>query len=59
MQRTIFEVEPSGGEWVLRHKGTGTEQRFNTRDEAVASGRVACEANMPSRLRVRRVPADN
>lgn len=55
MQRTIFEVEPSGDSWVLRETATGVEQRFPTRDEAVASGRVACEANIPSRLRIRRV----
>lgn len=54
MQRTIFEVEQSGGEWVLRHQQTGAEQRFATREEAVNSGRIACEANVPSRLRVRR-----
>lgn len=55
MQRTVFEVEPSGDRWVLRETSTGVEQRFETRDEAIASGRTACEANIPSRLRIRRV----
>lgn len=59
MSRTIFEVEPSGDAWVLRRKGATTEQRFATRDEAVESGRIACEANVPSRLRVRRVEKEN
>jgi len=59
MGRTIFEVEPSGEEWVLRRKGTAGEQRFATREAAVESGRIACEENIPSRLRVRRVRTDD
>jgi hypothetical protein len=54
MRRTIFEVERSGESWVLRHQETGTEQLFPTRDAAIASGREACQANIPSRLRVRK-----
>jgi hypothetical protein len=54
VERTIFEVEPAGKGWVLRHQGTGAEQMFATRDAAIASGREACQANLPSRLRVRR-----
>ncbi len=57
VERTVYEVEPSGSEWVLRHTGTKLEQRFATREEAVKSGRIACEANAPSRLRVRRANA--
>lgn len=58
MSRTIFEVEPSGNEWVLRRKGTPGEQRFPTREAAVESGRIACEESMPSRLRIKRVKDD-
>lgn len=58
MQRTIFEVEPAGDEWVLRRTGSDDEKRFSTRREAVESGRVACKANVPSRLRVRGKASD-
>ena len=57
MQRTVFEVDRSGNGWVLRHKETGVETAFETREAAIEAGRAAMKANAPSLLRIRKVKA--
>ena len=53
MQRTVYEIVPSGSEWVLRREGSATAKSFSTKKEAVARGREECRANRPSLLRVK------
>jgi hypothetical protein len=54
MDRTIYEVTPLGAEWVLQRQGSKARRVFSTRDEAIESGREACKANRPSKLRIRK-----
>lgn len=58
MQRTVYEVVPAGEEWVLRRRGSRVRRTFSTRNEAIESGREACRANRPSKLRVRKTGPD-
>lgn len=59
MKETVYEVVPSGSQWALQLQGTTRKEIFATRDEAIASGRVLCKQNRPSRLRVRKPDSDS
>lgn len=57
MKETVYEVIPSGKQWLLQLRGGSSKEIFETRDQAIATGRVLCEKTRPSRLRVRRLGA--
>jgi len=54
MKETVYEVVPHGKQWVLQLRGGASRELFETRDEAIASGRDICKKMRPSRLRVRK-----
>jgi hypothetical protein len=57
MKETVYEVVPSGKQWLLQMRGGTSKELFETRDEAIATGRILCEKARPSRLRVRKIGA--
>ena len=58
MKENVYEVVPSGSQWALQHRGSAKKEIFATRNEAIASGRIACAQNRPSRLRIRKEDTD-
>ncbi len=57
MKETVYEVVPSGKQWLLQLRDGSSKELFETRDQAIKSGRMLCEKTKPSRLRVRRIGA--
>ena len=53
--KNVYEVVPAGSQWALRRRGSDEKEMFETRHQAIASGREVCAQNRPSRLRIRKV----
>ena len=55
MARTVWEVQPSGTEWVVKRRGASqATRRFRLKSDAVSFGVSLARANEPSQLIIKR-----